>query len=44
MWIDAAVRAGRKIVKLYKTVEKRTPLRLTSQAATVLDGKCHGQG
>jgi hypothetical protein len=34
----------RKITKLYKTVEKRTPIRLTSQAAGVLDGRRHGQG
>jgi hypothetical protein len=33
-----------KIVKLYKTVEKRTPMRLTSQAGAVLDGRRHGQG
>jgi hypothetical protein len=41
---ESGLSVGRQITKLYKTVEKRTPNRLTSQATAVLDGKCHGPG
>jgi hypothetical protein len=37
-------RKTRSLAKLYKTVEERTPVRLTRQVIRVLDDDRHGQG